>query len=303
MNKFLHTLESCWLCLRFPFLYPRNRFTGRNRKNVLHKLVSWAYKKGIYDISVNAKLEIDYKKPKMVEDNNFFDFVDHVSYKINKENKKLIVYNKVETIEHDLKSILWEDDKFEILGMTVSCAPYRNPVVIIKVKTKDETDTTNYGFHYERIKLTISKFYKGLYKVINWIDSEILDRILFIPTYTELDAMDDGWRKAFGIQMCEEIKTQLKKEKYLYKYRITQIKEKFGRLEWYDEGHSPEVGGIIEKYGEMSYNTCIVCGEPATKITCGWICPYCDEHFPKDRKVYMEKVNGKWKMINKSLGV
>lgn len=303
MNKFLHTLESCWLCLRFPFLYPRNRFTGRNRKNVLHKSVSWAYKKGIYDISVTARLEKDYKKPEIVEDNKFFDFVDHVSYKLDKENKKIIVHNKVETIEHDLKNILWKDDKFEILGMTVSCAPYRNTVVIIKVKTKDETDTTNYGFHCERIKLTISKFYKGLYKVINWIDSEILDRIMFIPTYTELDAMDEGWRMAFGIQMCEEIKTQLKKEKYLYKYRITQIKEKFGRLEWYDEGHSREVGRIIEKYGELSYNTCIVCGEPATKITGGWICPYCDEHFPKDRKVYQKKVNGKWRTINKALGV
>lgn len=294
-NKFLHTIEACWLCLRFPFLYPRNRFTGRNRKNVLHNLVSWAYKKGIYDISVTARLEKDYKKPTMIEDNKFFDFVDHVSYKLDKENKKLIVYNKVETIEHDLKSILWKDDKFEILGMTVSCASYRNPVIIIKVKTKDETDTTNYGFHYENIKLTISKFYRGLYKVINWIDSEILDRILFIPTFTELDAMEPGWRKAFGIQMCKEIKAQLKKDHYLYQYRIAQIKEKFGYLHWYDEGSSREVQDIISKYEDISWNTCLVCGKPATKITSGWISPYCDDCFPKNHVVYQEKIDGVWR--------
>ena len=27
--------------------------------------------------------------------------------------------------------------------------------------------------------------------------------------YTELDSMPEGWRKAFGIQMCEEIKQEL----------------------------------------------------------------------------------------------
>lgn len=33
-------------------------------------------------------------------------------------------------------------------------------------------------------------------------------------TYTELDAMPDGWRWAFGEQMCEEIRNALlKKEK------------------------------------------------------------------------------------------
>ena len=292
-NKFLHTLESCWLCMRFPFLYPRNRFTGRNRKNVLHKLVSWAYKKGIYDISVTARLEKDYKKPEMVEDNKFFDFVDHISYKLDKENKKLIIYNKVETIEHDLKNILWKD-KFEILGMSVKFAYAGNPIVTIKVKPKDETDETNYGFHFEYIKLTISKFYRGLYKVINWIDSEIFDRILFIPTFTELDAMESGWRKAFGIQMCKEIKVQLKKDHYLYKYRIAQIKEKFGYLHWYDEGSSREVQDIISKYEDISWDTCLVCGKPATKITSGWISPYCDDCYPKHITVYQEKINGEW---------
>lgn len=294
-NKFLHTLESCWLCMRFPFLYPRNRFTGRNRKNVLHKAISWAYKKGIYDISVTARLEKDYKKPEMVDDDKFFDFVDHVSYKLDKENRKLIVYNKVETIKYDLKSLLWKDDKFEILGMAVKFAYAGNPIVTIKVKPKDETDETNYGFHFEYIKLTTSKFYRGLYKVINWIDSEILDRILIIPTFTELDALEPGWRKAFGIQLCEELKAQLKKDKYLYKYRITQIKEKWGYLHWYDYGASKEVHDIIRKYEDISWNTCLVCGKPATKITSGWISPYCDDCYPKEKVVYQEKVNGKWK--------
>ena len=45
-------------------------------------------------------------------------------------------------------------------------------------------------------------------------------------SYTELDAMPDGWRKVFGEQMCEEIQNELNKlsgEDKL-KYRILQIK-------------------------------------------------------------------------------
>jgi hypothetical protein len=112
--------------------------------------------------------------------------------------------------------------------------------------------------------------------------------------------MEPGWRKAFGIQMCEELKAQLKKDHYLYKYRITQIKEKWGYLRWYDEGHTDSIHDIIHKYEKISWNTCIMCGKPATKITSGWISPYCDNCYPKYKNhaspiVYMEKIDGEWK--------
>ena len=44
-------------------------------------------------------------------------------------------------------------------------------------------------------------------------------------SYTELDSMPDGWRKAFGEQMCEDIREELVRAEYLDQYRITQIKE------------------------------------------------------------------------------
>jgi len=106
--------------------------------------------------------------------------------------------------------------------------------------------------------------------------------------------MESGWKKAFGIQICKELKAQLIKDHYLYKYRITQIKEKWGYLHWYDAGHSKAVQEIINKYADISWNTCIICGEPSTKISGGWISPYCDGHFPKSSKVYQEKIDGKW---------
>jgi hypothetical protein len=97
--------------------------------------------------------------------------------------------------------------------------------------------------------------------------------------YTELDAMPEGWRKAFGEQMCKEIKNALGKN--LNNYRIMQIKEKFGSLRWYDNGATEKVNRIISKYEILSAVTCIECGEPATRVTKGWISPFCDNHFPR----------------------
>ena len=96
-------------------------------------------------------------------------------------------------------------------------------------------------------------------------------------SYTELDAMPDGWRKAFGERMCEEIREELVRADYLHGYRIAQIKEKYGTLRWYDFGCTERLlHEIISKYEKMSARTCIRCGDPATKISTGWISPYCD---------------------------
>lgn len=96
-------------------------------------------------------------------------------------------------------------------------------------------------------------------------------------SYTELDNMPEGWRKAFGEQMCEEIADVLTEEGLLYDYRIVQIKEKWGSLRWYDSGATTAIYKIVSKYEKLSSRICVKCGAPATKITTGWIMPVCDE--------------------------
>lgn len=91
--------------------------------------------------------------------------------------------------------------------------------------------------------------------------------------------MEIGWRKAFGIKMCKEIKRSLLKTgglRDLYHYRIMDIKEKWGRLVWSDLISTKEVQDIIYKYENLSGKICINCGKSATKISKGWISPYCD---------------------------
>lgn len=100
--------------------------------------------------------------------------------------------------------------------------------------------------------------------------------------YTELDIMPNGWRRAFGIEMCEEIRKELIKCNYLYKYRIVDIKEKFGELRWYDNGapagSAEKIWKIIDKYTELSHHTCMICGRPAERSSDGyWLYTLCDK--------------------------
>lgn len=109
-----------------------------------------------------------------------------------------------------------------------------------------------------------------------WTDEIVIDLDAEEIEYTLLDDMMPGWRKAFGEQMCEEIRNILIQYNYLNEYRITEIKEKFGMLRWYDNGSPKEVIDIINKYEGISAKTCILCGQPATQISKGWISPYCN---------------------------
>ena len=182
------------LCIRFPFLYPRNRFSGRHHTN-------WK----LYNLEREA-----YQK----------------AYKVVGEfgNKE-------------------------------------NPVRIEKV--------SNWWVFVE-------KFYLFLQNCISIFH--------VIPSYTELGAVDKGWRKAFGIYICKDIKKALLADggrKRLKQYGIDQIKEKFGELCWYDHGGNEETNRIIAKYEYISSHTCITCGKSADYVTKGWIEPYCKEHLPE----------------------
>lgn len=96
-------------------------------------------------------------------------------------------------------------------------------------------------------------------------------------SYNELWSLDKGWAKAFGYELICELKEALVEANYLDKYRITQIKEKYGTLRWYDFGAPEKVFDIIRKYEQKSYETCIFCGEPAEYETYGWINYVCEK--------------------------
>ena len=103
---------------------------------------------------------------------------------------------------------------------------------------------------------------------------------------TLADGFPRGWWKAFGLQLCEELREDLIKCNYLNEFRFFQIKEKFGQLRAYT-GPLPIVSNahrIIDKYSYLSENICISCGKPDVPMLYdGWYSPYC---FDCHRKKY-----------------
>ena len=268
-KKIKDVISASILCLRFPFLYPRNRFDGKHHCCVLGSLRYKLQKKSTHDIGITATLEKNTKR-------FLTDWIQAFDNNIKFENDKITIKNNIDFKEFDINKLIWNTDKVEILGFYTTFAMTGRLIVCLVVSPIDPEDTTNYGYGYHSLELITNKFIYKLYKFVTWFDTKVLDKILFLPSYTELDAIEPGWRKAFGIQMCKDIRRQLIKERKLFKWRIVQLKEKWGYLHLYHNG-SDKIYDIIHKYEQISAKTCGVCGKPATKISKGWIYPYCDD--------------------------
>lgn len=196
-KKIVKPIKSVYLCLRYPFLYPRNRWTDLHYNN-------WT------------------------------------------------IINKCKKLYSEAFAIGGKDNDFKTI--------------------------------------TVNKTKAVEYHILKWFHDVLLQYIFCIPTYTELDALDDGWRKAFGLQICQEIKESLLRDggkKLLRKYRIIQIKEKYGHLEWYSTWYTKEITKIIQKYEYISFRTCIYCGKPAYGYTGGYVLPYCEDCADDYAKAHM----------------
>ena len=109
--------------------------------------------------------------------------------------------------------------------------------------------------------------------------------------YTLLDDMPRGWKKAFGEQLCRELKEALVEDDVLEDYRIMQIKEKFGQLRWYGNWESPRIYKVLDKYESLSEHTCIECGGEGTMRNDNWISPYCDDCYRKYKERLTQRIN------------
>lgn len=105
---------------------------------------------------------------------------------------------------------------------------------------------------------------------------------------TLADVFPKGWWKAFGIQLCEEIREDCLNHNYLYQLRFNQIKEKYGGLRIYT-GPIPKdskIDNIIDDYSSLSQYICLYCGKPDVHMIDwgGWLTPVCEDCFNRINK-------------------
>ena len=104
----------------------------------------------------------------------------------------------------------------------------------------------------------------------------------FDYSWHELDGLPDGWLKAFGKFLIKDMGELLKKAHFERKYRIVQVKEKYGQARIYDNGVPQSIyedfRKVINAYEYISENVCAICGKPDVYMTySGWDYPLCEE--------------------------
>lgn len=99
--------------------------------------------------------------------------------------------------------------------------------------------------------------------------------------------LPNGWTKRFGDDLVDDVHKILSEEASDYpdfEYFVFQVKEKYGKLRWYDSGFLSDsyhkLQEVIDKYEALSEKTCAICGEEATMYHKGWYMPLCSTHKP-----------------------
>lgn len=342
-KKIKDTIYSSYLCIRFPFFYPRNRFTGRHYNNWKYIEKSRKYYEEYRNLMsvhlcnqkyIDTLTEAD--KRKFTKQLN----VDGYEYIVKFNRNGIVVETRKDKDTTHITTVI-PNDKFmknsmadnsdilqngNIVNVFFEVSEYTKRTfnqnsqvkqsyticVVTDYDDKKDEPIIEYKTCVDIIKNNKAKYKSLFYDYVN----KFLSIFHFIPTYTELNMMPKGWRKAFGIQMFKEIKhsliyTYIKEEniswatpikyikayykgvKLLYDFRIMDIKEKFSTLRVYPAVATHDVYCIIDKYEGISYNTCITCGKPAVWRTTGWICPYCDDCLTEDQKITAERIEEK----------
>ena len=277
-KKIGRVIYSTLLCIKYPFLYPRNRWTDKHYN--CWKIIEYHrenYGKAYHLIS----LQTTDKEVNSEEQTEYYKFLDtkkETYLRTDYSGDELVIYlgrNKG-TIEKIIKKIKLGSKIYDS-----SWVSGKN-VLVLKVNSVEELKEI-YNGDFNCIRLTINQILAFKIKILDWIEKYPLQIIHFPTYYTELDSMDKGWREAFGMNFCKDLRKALIRTggyKLLFRFRILQIKEKYGRLEVYCIGYNDEINKVISKYSKLSEKTCIRCGKPATWISKGWISPYCDDCVP-----------------------
>lgn len=335
LRKAARVPNSVALCLRFPFLYPRNRFTGLHYN-------WWRLQRLIKKLREDGERRFTVRKPM---DGAFPAIAETSCAETRTLNAETLKRRGPDGLEYDGRNGFlsvwkeksdggWRCPTYKCLIQGSGDAPeeyvlsdgggthrplwfgaetyiydekLRRWQILDKerrtAKVDAEIDNSEEKLRTLSVRVVVDRRRLVLAAALEWIHDWPLAFLHCVPASTELDAMDDGWRKAFGVKMCSDIKRQLIKDRQLFSFRVAQIKEKWGELCFYTGGCSKEVYDIIDRYSGLSARICIACGKPAKYRTTGWVLPYCEDCCPESQKASADVWDAKaGKFVRQNIG-
>lgn len=147
----------------------------------------------------------------------------------------------------------------------------------IKLWVKEHTFWIRHPIKYRKNKNFLKKY--PFWEIRSWDGSIAKPRYL----YSEYECIPEGWKKAFGEILSEDLREALVATDYLDKLYFVQVKSKYGSLRMYHNGTPDEVQNVLDAYELISNNVCMYCGKVDTYCIDigGWIDPICEDCYNK----------------------
>lgn len=123
----------------------------------------------------------------------------------------------------------------------------------------------------------------------DWISDQ---KVQFDINTEEMNDLPKGWVKSFVPKFKDDLFNVL--GGFAEDFIVTQCKEKYGsmRLYWawksrtYNDDEllclselCESINNIVDKYSNISYKTCVVCGDEAEEYSKCWVLPFCSYCF------------------------
>lgn len=163
------------------------------------------------------------------------------------------------------------------------------------------SESTNFNLDKCELEIIDKKKYRK-YKLYNFYNQYILQIFHWWSTtneWTHFKYNCPGWYKVFGKKLLFQLWWNLLISGRLYSFRIIDIKEKYGHIDFSVCGATPKIYKILNEYSKLSKDYCVDCGKPAVYFTNGYLCPYCKDCCPQNiDKVLQKKIHGKWIDVN-----
>lgn len=152
IKKILGIINSIVLCFRFPFLYPRNRFSGKHEVYIswIMRLYNKLYKKSKDKFQL---LFIFHKDPDEFKNGSFSYKEDN--YTISLTNDGIIrILGPKESSEYNLQQHVGKD--FRFLGIEPGKNFMGDSIICYHI-SKNEVSIHNYGFAFKTLEIVKNK--------------------------------------------------------------------------------------------------------------------------------------------------